>query len=416
MASSMNLPITNSLFITDKKMIILICLLASISPINSAFYYLLLHKFNNIFSHSCIQWIFLPYVGGFALSQFIYGPFSDAIGRKPVILGGLIIYIFALLLNFLDTSLISIALSRLLQGIGAGYTIVMCRSIQRDIFKDKKYYIYGAYISTMLSSVALLSPVIAGSLMECQQNNELSLIFILLIYSIICFFILLFFLPETHYTKSDNSIFYISWKAFFRNIKEESKVVMLFISGSIIYICEILIYIFIPSLIKDILNLGYKEYGMIISCITFNFTIGSFLSYKMNKRIEYSILIDKGIVYLGRVAVTASFLILFFEIRLIYCFLCILLFSMALGFTGSNITSEAIRISLKPVGFASSLYLSCQFILGTIFIYVISFINIKSIDNIIYIILVLSSILHILNIFIKKSKVQGHLATRLDIK
>ena len=40
------------------------------------------------------QWIITAYMVGFGLAQIIYGPLSDSLGRKPILLFGLLIYFF----------------------------------------------------------------------------------------------------------------------------------------------------------------------------------------------------------------------------------------------------------------------------------------------------------------------------------
>ena len=46
-------------------------------------------------SASHVQLIIPSYLGAFALMQLVAGPLSDAFGRRPVILSGLVLFFFA---------------------------------------------------------------------------------------------------------------------------------------------------------------------------------------------------------------------------------------------------------------------------------------------------------------------------------
>lgn len=38
------------------------------------------------------QWIVASYLGGFGVAQLVYGPLADRFGRKPIMLGSLMLY------------------------------------------------------------------------------------------------------------------------------------------------------------------------------------------------------------------------------------------------------------------------------------------------------------------------------------
>lgn len=42
-----------------------------------------------------VQMTLSIYIFGFAIGQLVYGPMADSLGRKPVILGGVIVFAFA---------------------------------------------------------------------------------------------------------------------------------------------------------------------------------------------------------------------------------------------------------------------------------------------------------------------------------
>src|SRR5580700_5738550 len=70
---------------------------------------------------------------GFAAGQIVYGPFSDKYGRKPLLLGGLALFIIASLLCMIAPSIRLLIAARFLQAFGASGPIVLARAVVRDL-------------------------------------------------------------------------------------------------------------------------------------------------------------------------------------------------------------------------------------------------------------------------------------------
>ena len=74
--------------------------------------------------------VFLIFMG---VGQLLFGPWSDAIGRKKPLILGLITYIVASVWAACASNLDSLILARALQGIGASMAIVVVMSMVRDL-------------------------------------------------------------------------------------------------------------------------------------------------------------------------------------------------------------------------------------------------------------------------------------------
>lgn len=97
------------------------------------------------------------YMVGYALSMLVSGPLSDRYGRRPVLIGGLCIYVVASVACALATSIPAIVCARIFQALGGCSGTVIGRVIVRERFPT-------AMQATMLSRISAgmaLSPVIA---------------------------------------------------------------------------------------------------------------------------------------------------------------------------------------------------------------------------------------------------------------
>ncbi|MCS0307092.1 multidrug effflux MFS transporter [Vibrio diabolicus] len=103
------------------------------------------------------------YLLGFGPSQFIYGPVSDALGRKKVLLTGLLIAMSGLLMIiFLSDTFTGMVMGRFLQGLGTGCCAVLARASTRDRFSGDELPVAMSYIAVAASITPLIAPVIGG--------------------------------------------------------------------------------------------------------------------------------------------------------------------------------------------------------------------------------------------------------------
>ena len=97
------------------------------------------------------------YMAGYALSMLAAGPLSDRYGRRPVLLGGLALYVLATLACALADDVGMLIAARVLQALGGCSGTVIGRVIVRERFATAEQ---GALLSRISTGMAL-SPVLA---------------------------------------------------------------------------------------------------------------------------------------------------------------------------------------------------------------------------------------------------------------
>ncbi|UJF17462.1 multidrug effflux MFS transporter [Vibrio sp. SS-MA-C1-2] len=109
------------------------------------------------------QLLISVYLLGFGPSQFLYGPISDSLGRKKVLLFGLLIALLGLLaIIFFHQHFYNVVLGRFLQGLGTGCCAVLARATIRDRFNGAELPIAMSYVAMTASITPMLAPVIGG--------------------------------------------------------------------------------------------------------------------------------------------------------------------------------------------------------------------------------------------------------------
>jgi DHA1 family bicyclomycin/chloramphenicol resistance-like MFS transporter len=72
------------------------------------------------------------YVIGLAIGQLAYGPIADRFGRRPTLIGGLVVYSVSSLAASIASSIELLILARLFQALGGCAGLVLARAIVRD--------------------------------------------------------------------------------------------------------------------------------------------------------------------------------------------------------------------------------------------------------------------------------------------
>jgi DHA1 family bicyclomycin/chloramphenicol resistance-like MFS transporter len=103
---------------------------------------------------------------GFAVGQFAYGPVSDRVGRRPILLFGLGLFTLASLACALAPSIETLAAARFVQALGASGPIVLGRAIVRDLYEGPRAGRELSRMGSIMGLVPALAPILGGLLHE----------------------------------------------------------------------------------------------------------------------------------------------------------------------------------------------------------------------------------------------------------
>ncbi len=112
-----------------------------------------------------LQLLVYVYMIGFGLAQIVYGPVSDALGRRKVLLASLAIYAAGCGLAMVAPSFEWLLASRVIQGIGAAGGRVLSTAIVRDRFSGREMASVMSLIMMVFLIVPMLGPAIGATML-----------------------------------------------------------------------------------------------------------------------------------------------------------------------------------------------------------------------------------------------------------
>jgi len=113
-------------------------------------------------SASAVQATLSIFLIGTAISQIIYGPLSDRIGRRRALLIGLTFYVLSSLACMLAQSIGQLTFARFVQALGGGCAMVLARAIVRDIYSGEAAGQMLARMAAIMGLVPAVAPVLGG--------------------------------------------------------------------------------------------------------------------------------------------------------------------------------------------------------------------------------------------------------------
>lgn len=165
-----------------------------------------------------------------AVGPLIIGPLADMHGRKPVMYGGLLVFMLASVGAALSPDVEWLIFFRLLQGLGSSTGMVVPRAVVRDLHTGPE----AAKLMSLLMLVFSISPILApltGSLI-IEAFSWRAVFWAVAIASVASFLLLAFGLEETHpVARRGESSFGGAWKGYRLLMRDRSFLGLVLIGG-----------------------------------------------------------------------------------------------------------------------------------------------------------------------------------------
>lgn len=188
--------------LTERQIVLTLASLAAITPLAIDMYLPAIPSISQFLNTSIpnVQVSLSLYFFGMAIGQLIGGPISDAYGRRPMIVLGLLVFALSSFSLSFVTQIEVFWLLRAVQAIGGGFATVNVSATVRDFFSGKE----SARIFSLISMIMLVAPLIAPTLGSLIISVfEWHTIFIILgVYALLAMALYVFLFPPIQQVKT----------------------------------------------------------------------------------------------------------------------------------------------------------------------------------------------------------------------
>lgn len=291
------------------------------------------------------------YLTGFALFHLACGPLADRFGRKPILVGGTILFVLACIGCSLSTTVEQLLAFRFIQGVGACVGPTLARAVARDVFGPTR----AARALSLIAMLMALAPAVAptmGSILMLWLPWPSIFVF-LAIYGIAMVVLIQVFLAES--LPQRQSLHPLSIARNYAELVRSPTFVVATVASSFVY-AGLLAYLSSSSFVYiDMLGVPVQYFGLVFLTSVAGYMFGSALSARLSRSQD-----SEKTVLFGAALVAASTAVMWLGAYLLPQSVLVLMLPMMLYATGMGLVlpnAMAVALSAFPhiAGTASAL-------------------------------------------------------------
>ena len=299
---------------------------------------------------------------GLALGQLIYGPASDALGRRKVLIWGILLYCCGGIACLVVETIEQLIFARFIQALGAAVGGVIARAIVRDLYTLEKAAQAQSFINLAFSITPLLAPILGGYLLI--SFGWRSIFLALLCFGLICLVALLLRVPETLPPERRKIFSPMSLIHGYRRILSTRQSIGCILTGAFGFACMFTYFAASPYIYITIFGVPEEHYGFLFGLNVIGIIIGNIINTRLVLRKGALVMLRAGSI-ISALGGFCLFIAIVNNFCGIYGIIVPLFFVIgSLGFIGANAVAGALEPFPDLAGTTASLFGFLQMILG----------------------------------------------------
>lgn len=234
------------------------------------------------------------YMAGFALAQLVCGPLADRFGRKPIMIGGFILFAFASLGCALATNIDTLILCRFLQALGGSAGPVLGRAAIRDIYTPRE----AAHIMAVLASIMALAPAVAPTLggLLLGGFGWASIFVALGAYALVMAVVVAFGIPEPLAPTNRQSLRIGHLLRNYRSIAVDPSFIGYTLTNSLVFAGLFAFLSGSSFVLIDFLGVKAEYFGLYFASIVAGYVTGNLTAIRLGRRLMPDQILQRGLI------------------------------------------------------------------------------------------------------------------------
>lgn len=349
--------------LTPLRMTIAGALLITLGPLSMSLYTPAMTLLIGVLhtSEHAVRMTVTVYLFGFALSQLVCGPLSDRFGRRPILIGGLVLYIVGSGLSAAAGSIDALIFGRLVQGIGACGSVALSRVMVADRFAGNGAARIVSLMSLILSIAPAAAPLVGGTLITVTSWRVL---FVLLAAYAAVLLGMVWFFPETNERRDPHATklrsLAVNYATLLTSRAFMGQVVLTSLAVGGFYASQTLA----PFVLMGRLGLSSPMFGLITGSLMTSYLIGSLATNRLLRFFAMSRLVTAGALMVLAAAASLGVGLRFAGLNVTAIIVPMCLWMLGFAFIMPGVTLSALALFPRNAGSASALMGSLQMGMG----------------------------------------------------
>lgn len=299
-----------------------------------------------------------------AVLTLVYGSASDRYGRRPVLLGGILLFVAGGALSAAAGSIWTLIAGRLIQAAGGACGLSLARTIARDVFGTERLVKVIAYLTMAYSMGPMVAPPIGGLLVDgfgwrsvlafaCGTGLAIAVLVYLVMHET---------LPDHVRTRPRRSLL-ADYRMLFRDLRFTALVLQ---SG----LCSGAFFTMATSaslLMTDYLHRPASEYGFYFMMFPIGYWTGTVISTRLSGRVPIETVVLASSVLLVLTVAGQAAIVIAGVLTPLAIFIPGLLVTLSQGIALPNAQAGAISIAGDLAGTAAGIGVFVQMFVAGLF-------------------------------------------------
>lgn len=309
-----------------------------------------------------VQLTVTVFVVGLAVGQVMVGPLSDAWGRRPLLIGGLVGYVIGSLACLVAPTVGWLIAARVVQSLGAAAATVLSRAIVRDHFDGGAMTRFLSTLMLVNGAATVVAPVLGGQLLGVTSWR--AVFAVLAVVGIALLIVVVLGLPESlPEDRRQPAELGVSLRTFAQLCRDGSYV--RYVLAAALMFASMFAYISGSSFVlQDVHGLSAQQYSALFAVNAVGIALLGQVNAMLVGRVadEHALLgASLGVGALAGLGVLVCTLL---DLPLAALLVCLFLVVSMLGPVLANATSLALTPHASTAGAAASLQGVLQFLVG----------------------------------------------------
>lgn len=229
---------------------------------------------------------------GFACSQLIYGPLSDRFGRRPVMIGGLLVFAAATLGCLHVQSIETLIVLRFFQAMGGCAGPVLGRAIVRDLYEREQAARMLSYMGAVMGLAPAVAPLIGGYLLVTLGWR--SIFQALALYGVLALVVITWVVGESNRQPDPQALRFRRLLGNYVRLCRDRRYLGYVLSVSFVFAG---LFAFISGssfVIMDYFGYAPQQFGYFFAIMVAGYMVGTLLSARLGQRVALDRLLLGG--------------------------------------------------------------------------------------------------------------------------